>query len=345
MYNGSKNIKANRMSAMDEECNVSSRRMQMKLENVFGNAAAADPQDSSSTMPGPSQYSTLRDDVNSSMNDGQEAQPTECAEPFEFKTPTPMRPPRSTNSSKTSMSLGKPKNSAVNVVDSELSSENQKSMLSSKKNPALKIASFAKASVVDRLSPTEAVTVDPSLDSGPSESPNFPATGSKQLTTQTMLPTPDLNAALRSFFHYAAQSEGSPCTDASDDEEEDEDEDVEVEEILVYMQFDSKLDSDLLQPHTPFKIIGVDSEKPVLQLGNQVFEGNWNDTVGTAVFFEENPSASPGDPVFMKSPPLTLNYHSKTQKSLVMSRIFVRPKDENDTDSTSVPAASAEVAS
>lgn len=52
--------------------------------------------------------------------------------------------------------------------------------------------------------------------------------------------------------------------------------------------------------------------------------------MGTAVFFEENPSASPGDPVFMKNPPITLNYHSKTQKALVMSRIFVKPKADND---------------
>lgn len=60
----------------------------------------------------------------------------------------------------------------------------------------------------------------------------------------------------------------------------------------------------------------------------QVFEGNWADTVGTAVFFEEHPSASPGDPVFMKNPSSTLTYHSKTQKALIMSRIFVKPKGE-----------------
>lgn len=32
----------------------------------------------------------------------------------------------------------------------------------------------------------------------------------------------------------------------------------------------------------------------------------------------------------MKNPPSTLNYHSKTQKGLVMSRIFIKPKDETD---------------
>ena len=61
-----------------------------------------------------------------------------------------------------------------------------------------------------------------------------------------------------------------------------------------------------------------------------MFEGNWCDTVGTAVFFEEHESASPGDPVFMKNPPSTLKYHSKTQKGLVMSRIFIKPKNETD---------------
>ncbi|XP_034233631.1 uncharacterized protein LOC117640821 [Thrips palmi] len=271
---------------------------------------------------------------------------------FQFKTPSPVcKPSRSSNLSKTSPSS---KSQSWKV---EPSPEGPKLNSSQKKKPAVKIASFAKASPVDRLAPSHG-NVDPaslkkSLDgSGASMTAHITAQntcgGSKQPMTQTSLPTPALNAALRSFFNFNPQSDSNPndiVQSDEEDEEDDDNEDVEEEEILVYMQFDSKLDSDLLQPHTPFKIIGVDSEKPVLQLGNQVFEGNWSDTVGTAVFFEENPSASPGDPVFMKNPPVTLNYHSKTQKALVMSRIFVKPKEDNDEENNvMVPMAIVEVA-
>ncbi|KAK3920235.1 General transcription factor 3C polypeptide 6 [Frankliniella fusca] len=211
------------------------------------------------------------------------------------------------------------------------SSAGIKETQSRNRGPAVKIASFAKTSTVEHLTPTAVGSYgSPSIPSR--FIPQHSSVGSKQLITQTSLPTPALNSALRSFFNYTPQTETSPSPDANQSEEEDEDEDeenIEEEEILVYMQFDSKLDSDLLQPHTPFKIIGVDSETPVLQLGNQVFEGNWKDTVGTAVFFEEHPSTSSGDPVFTKNPSSTLHYHSKTQKALAMSRIFVKPKEED----------------
>lgn len=275
-------------------------------------------------------------------------------EEFQFKTPSPVCK-RSSNSSKQMSSSPSSKSQSSKE---ETPPECSKSNSSMKKKPAVKIASFAKASPVDRLAPSpthiDTATSKKTLDGTAVSMAGHISTqnssgGSKQPMTQTSLPTPALNASLRSFFNFNPKSDTNPYntvqSDDDDEEEEENDDDVEVEEILVYMQFDSKLDSDLLQPHTPFKIIGVDSEKPVLQLGNQVFEGNWNDTVGTAVFFEENPSASPGDPVFMKSPPITLNYHSKTQKALIMSRIFVKPKENNDEENNAmVPMAIVEVA-
>lgn len=212
------------------------------------------------------------------------------AEANQFKTPSPVRPPQCSTFSKHS-TQGKPKQ--VSEASSSLSVQTEHNSdihrpSSSKKRPAVKIASFAKASSVDRLAPNSTARANVSKHSvdslhtaiSSSCSSQVATGGSKQPTSQTSLPTPALNAALRSFFNYNAQSEASPSSDAShsEDDEEDDDADVEEEEILVYMQFDSKLDSDLLQPHTPFKIIGIDSEKPVLQLGNQVCLTHFNNT-------------------------------------------------------------------
>lgn len=44
----------------------------------------------------------------------------------------------------------------------------------------------------------------------------------------------------------------------------------EYEEILVYMDFNSKVEDDLFSVDKEFKIVGIDTDEPVLQLGNQV---------------------------------------------------------------------------
>lgn len=241
------------------EGEMGSDRVQVKMENLS---------DGSSGVPKTQSVPTASAITNPALH-----------EDFQFKTPSPVcKPVRSSNSSKhvsTSLS-SKSQSSRV-----EPSSEGPKTNPSLKKKPAVKIASFAKASPVDRLAPSPAnvdsTMLKKSLDSTAASMANHIMThagsgGSKQPLTQTSLPTPALNAALRSFFNFnpKSNSNDSVQSDEDEEEEEEEDEDVEEEEILVYMQFDSKLDSDLLQPHTPFKIIGVDSEKPVLQLGNQV---------------------------------------------------------------------------
>lgn len=52
-----------------------------------------------------------------------------------------------------------------------------------------------------------------------------------------------------------------------------DDDDYEEQEVLVYLDFGSKIDDDLLSLEKEFKLIGLESESPVLQLGNQVFQG------------------------------------------------------------------------
>lgn len=99
----------------------------------------------------------------------------------------------------------------------------------------------------------------------------------------------------------------------------------EYEEILVYMDFNSKVEDDLFSTDKEFKIIGIDSDEPVLQLGNQVFQGEWKNTLGTHVMFEEGDCIR-SDPLFSEPPEKQMYYASKTDKILHMSRIFVNSK-------------------
>lgn len=106
----------------------------------------------------------------------------------------------------------------------------------------------------------------------------------------------------------------------------------EEEEILIYMDFNTKLDDNFFANEKEFKIIGLDEERPILQLGNQVFHGEWRDTMGTHIFLEESKTSPVYDPIFSDSPDLHMQYACKTDKVLHMSRIFVNPKNEKNTE-------------
>lgn len=111
-------------------------------------------------------------------------------------------------------------------------------------------------------------------------------------------------------------------------------EEEEEEEYLVHVEFDSLLDSDTFEdPNLFFKVIGIDSEKPILQIGDQVFTGTYNDIPGTSLFFEEDENKVEDDAVFAKTAERTLKYKYKTRKSLVMRRVFIKKKDLNPSNS------------
>ena len=73
------------------------------------------------------------------------------------------------------------------------------------------------------------------------------------------------------------------------DWDEEEEEQQEETEQLVMVELSGILDSDLLSKcENKCKILGIDTERPILQVDNYVFAGEYEDTVGTCVIFEEN---------------------------------------------------------
>lgn len=67
-----------------------------------------------------------------------------------------------------------------------------------------------------------------------------------------------------------------------------------------------------------FLFQGVDDEVTVLKLGNYTFAGNYEDSFGSMVFFEETENKSEK----------SLKYHSHTTKVLKTSRVFLKPKEK-----------------
>lgn len=47
-------------------------------------------------------------------------------------------------------------------------------------------------------------------------------------------------------------------------------EEIDEEEILLYADFDAVIDESMFQKDSLFKVIGLDSDEPFLQIGTQV---------------------------------------------------------------------------
>ncbi|XP_037539420.1 general transcription factor 3C polypeptide 6 isoform X2 [Nematolebias whitei] len=69
----------------------------------------------------------------------------------------------------------------------------------------------------------------------------------------------------------------------------------------------------------------IDSERPMMQVGQYVFAGDYEDALGTCVVFEEVPRKGKAN-----SGP-DLKYMCHTMKKLTMQRIFLTEKKDGET--------------
>nr|XP_046248959.1 general transcription factor 3C polypeptide 6 [Scatophagus argus] len=100
----------------------------------------------------------------------------------------------------------------------------------------------------------------------------------------------------------------------------------EEEEQLVVVELSGIINNDFLsKSRGACKILDIDSEKPLMQVGQYVFAGEYEDTLGTCVLFEEGPQKGEED----SSPQLKYTCH--TAKKLMMQRIFLTEKKETET--------------
>ena len=91
------------------------------------------------------------------------------------------------------------------------------------------------------------------------------------------------------------------------------------------------------------QIAGLDSDEPILQIGNEIFAGTFEDSPETSVFFrctEANPhldQTKEQDPVFSRDLPTTKStFECKTSKVLRFKRVFLSPKEPTTQDTNNV---------
>ncbi|XP_028624868.1 general transcription factor 3C polypeptide 6 isoform X2 [Grammomys surdaster] len=112
-----------------------------------------------------------------------------------------------------------------------------------------------------------------------------------------------------------------------EDEEEEEEEEEEIEEQFVLVELSGIIDSDFLSKcENKCKILGIDTERPILQVDSYVFAGEYEDTLGTCVIFEEGVERV--DPE--GSDRTVLKYKCHTMKKLSMTRTLLTEKKEGE---------------
>ncbi|XP_029887762.1 general transcription factor 3C polypeptide 6 isoform X2 [Aquila chrysaetos chrysaetos] len=109
-------------------------------------------------------------------------------------------------------------------------------------------------------------------------------------------------------------------------ERKDEAEEDEVEEQLVMVELSGIIDSDFLEKcENKCKILGIETERPILQVDRYVFAGEYEDTLGTCVVFEENTEHDAEG-----NQKVQLKYKCHTMKKLNMTRTLLTEKKEGE---------------
>ncbi|XP_005002279.1 general transcription factor 3C polypeptide 6 [Cavia porcellus] len=101
----------------------------------------------------------------------------------------------------------------------------------------------------------------------------------------------------------------------------------EEAEQFVLVELSGIIDSDFLSKcENKCKILGIDTERPILQLDNYVFAGEYEDTLGTCVIFEENVEHVDTE----GNSKTVLKYKCHTMKKLSMTRTLLTEKKEGE---------------
>ncbi|XP_055548977.1 uncharacterized protein LOC129732275 [Wyeomyia smithii] len=109
----------------------------------------------------------------------------------------------------------------------------------------------------------------------------------------------------------------------------DDDEYIE-EEMLLFVDFDKFISQDeLTDSNVKIKFVGIETETPIIQVNNDVYQGSYDFALGTNVFLEEDTEAKKSiDPLYSPDPARVFKYSGQSNKVLKMQRIFVTPKTE-----------------
>jgi len=112
------------------------------------------------------------------------------------------------------------------------------------------------------------------------------------------------------------------------------------EEGLVHVSVSGILQEDLsLLSRDQFSFLDIHSQQPLVTIGGQAFVGQYQDTVGSSLFFTRSASNVVRDQVFGRQPATQVKYLADTRKKLHLKRVFLNKKTDNCTSESKPPPA------
>ncbi|XP_058823833.1 uncharacterized protein LOC131684732 isoform X2 [Topomyia yanbarensis] len=107
-----------------------------------------------------------------------------------------------------------------------------------------------------------------------------------------------------------------------------DDDDYIEEEMILFADFAKYLtEEELTDTNLRIKVIGIETDAPIIQINNDVYEGSYDFAMGTNVFLEEDAKTkSLIDPLYSPDPEKVYKYAGQSTKVLKMQRIFITPK-------------------
>lgn len=85
----------------------------------------------------------------------------------------------------------------------------------------------------------------------------------------------------------------------------------------ILLEVTGIIDADTFSKTGNCRILGLMTENPILQVGNYIFSGEYKETVGTSLFFEEDCQDKSGT---------SLKYVCKSSRKLDLKRAVLKPK-------------------
>ena len=83
--------------------------------------------------------------------------------------------------------------------------------------------------------------------------------------------------------------------------------------------------------------LDIASARPLVTIGSQAFVGEYEDAVGTSVFFKQSAAKGVSDPVFGRHPATQVSYQEHTRKKLQLKRVFLNKKPKLEKKNTELP--------
>ncbi|KAJ8919038.1 hypothetical protein NQ315_016944 [Exocentrus adspersus] len=100
-------------------------------------------------------------------------------------------------------------------------------------------------------------------------------------------------------------------------------ESINDESTYLYLDFNGKLSSDVFQDQVYFQMENLHKRNPLVQVNDSLFEGTYDHSIGTNLFFEKTDDNSQANSTFEKRAPIQLKHFLSSTKVLHLQQVKI----------------------